>query len=160
MNKKYIAGVVVLVFFVGVGAFFGGTVYEKNSLSVSGLLRSEAGNGGNFSQGMMTGRGQGQSEQGHRGQVQVGQQRQAGDQVGRMNRGGGFLAGEILSKDDKSITVKTPDGSSKIVYFSDTTSVSKSTQSFSSDLAVGSQVTVGGQSNADGSIAAQNIQIR
>lgn len=158
MEKKYILASAGVAIIVGVVGFYGGTVYEKGSLAGQGLLRSGGAiSGGNFQQGM---RGQGQQGQPGQSGQRGDRQGQSGDQAGRMNRGGGFLAGEILSKDDKSIIVKTSDGSSRIVYFSSSTTVSKSTQSTSSDLAVGSQVTVGGQPNTDGSLAAQNIQIK
>jgi hypothetical protein len=52
------------------------------------------------------------------------------------------------------------DGSSKIVYFSDSTMIGKSTQGAASDLNTGEQVMANGTSNPDGSITAQNIQIR
>jgi len=77
-----------------------------------------------------------------------------------VNRRGSMIDGEIISKDDKSITVKTQDGSTKIVYFTDSTTVAKQAKVSSSDLTNGLKVMVNGQANSDGSIAALNIQIR
>lgn len=67
--------------------------------------------------------------------------------------------GEIISADEKSITVKLQDGSSKIVIVSETTQINKADQAAKEDLKVGEKVAVFGQENSDGSVTAQNIQL-
>ena len=90
------------------------------------------------------------------GGVAGGQNRMAGGVV----RGGGLIGGEIISKDDTTITVKLRDGGSKIVFVSSSTQVLKSTSGSLADLVSGGQVTVTGSQNSDGSISAQSVQIR
>jgi hypothetical protein len=69
------------------------------------------------------------------------------------------VAGEIIASDDKSITVKLQDGSSKIVLVSDKTEISKAASATKDDLKVGEKVSVFGTDNSDGSVTAQNIQL-
>jgi hypothetical protein len=76
------------------------------------------------------------------------------------NRGAGIINGDVTSKDETSMTVRGRDGSSKIVLYSGTTQIMKSTTGTSSDVAVGTQVMIQGKTNSDGSITAQSIQIR
>ena len=85
---------------------------------------------------------------------------QMGGRQGTANRlGFRPVNGEIISADEKSITVKLQDGSSKIVIISETTQINKAEQATKEDLKVGEKVAVFGQENSDGSVTAQNIQI-
>ena len=52
--------------------------------------------------------------------------------------------GEITSVDDSSITVKTPDGGSKIILVSDSTTINKAAQVDKTDLKAGSKVSISG----------------
>jgi hypothetical protein len=130
MTKKYLIIGIVLVILIGAGSFYLGMQYEKNQ------KRSMAGNFQAFS-----------------GTGINGQRRTT-------NQNGGFTVGDIASKDDKSITVKLANGSSKIVFLGDSTKVNKTADGTLDDLQVGTGVMITGISNQDGSITAQSIQIR
>lgn len=88
---------------------------------------------------------------------QRGNQRSGAGGANRM----GFrpVSGEVVSMDDKSITVKLSDGSSKIILLSDKTTVSKASTGTKEDLKNGTKVAVFGTENSDGSVSASNIQI-
>ena len=75
------------------------------------------------------------------------------------NGGGRPIAGDIIAQDDKSITVKLADGSSKIVLYSDKTMLNKASIATKDDLKTGVRVAAFGSQNSDGSVTAQNIQI-
>ncbi len=77
----------------------------------------------------------------------------------RTGQNGRAVNGEILNADDKSITVKLQDGSSKIVLLTETTTINKSAEGSKSDLKEGEKVAVFGTENSDGSVTAQNIQL-
>ena len=72
----------------------------------------------------------------------------------------GFATGEIISKDDQSVTIKFRDGGSKIIFYSDNTEVSKFVSGTSKDFEVGKSVVINGKTNQDGSITAELIQLR
>jgi len=85
----------------------------------------------------------------------------SGQSAGKNIRlGGGLIAGEILSKDDKSLTVKTSDGSTKIIFYAPSTRVEKTIDGTSADLVAGKSVSVVGISNTDGSVTAKSVQLR
>lgn len=69
------------------------------------------------------------------------------------------VAGNITSADDKSVTVKMADGSSKIVILADSTKITKGADATKEDLKVGESIMVTGTTNSDGSVTAQNIQL-
>ncbi len=93
-------------------------------------------------------------------QIPVSSQRGQFGARGNRTGMGGFTAGEVLSKDATSVTVKMQDGSTKIVLFGSSTQVMKATTGTLQDLFVGVSIVVNGSSNGDGSVTAQNIQIR
>jgi len=74
--------------------------------------------------------------------------------------GAGMISGEVIAKDDKSVTVKIKDGGSKIVIFAASTTVTKTAAGTMDDVAVGANVMIAGKTNADGSVTAETIQIR
>lgn len=145
MNNKNIVITIAIALVVGGAGFYGGTVYEKNSLASI----NQKGTGmmpGNFSGRNSAADGQGSARTGGTGM--------------RNGNGGGFITGEVTAKDDKSITVKDRNGSSKIILYSSSSTVGKTVDGSSSDLATGQEVMVAGTTNSDGSVTAQNIQIR
>lgn len=69
------------------------------------------------------------------------------------------VSGEIIGQDEESITVKLPDGSSRIIFVGESTKISESTSSAKDRLTKGVPVFVVGSENPDGSITATSIQI-
>jgi len=76
-----------------------------------------------------------------------------------MNRDG-MVSGEVIRKDEQSLVVKTKDGSSKVIYFSSSTEIGKFEKGSIGDILEGSSLMINGNNNNDGSISAQNIQVR
>lgn len=136
--EKSSTTIIALVVVVGLASFIGGMKFEayKSAKNRSPLM-------GQF---------QGQRPAGS-GQFA------AGRTGNRMMAGTRPVSGEILSSDEKSITVKMMDGSSKIVILSEKTSINKATEASKTDLVAGIRVNVFGTENADGSVTATNIQL-
>jgi len=137
MNKKIIAIIVAII--VVAGSFYVGIQFGSAKKGPAGFA------GGNFNNIPSSDR--------------QGDTRQLGANSMRSN-GGGIANGEIISQDDKSITIKLSNGGSKIILYSADTEVGQFVDAGLTDLAVGKTVMVTGQSNQDGSISAKSIQIR
>lgn len=147
MNKFFLITPAVAVVVGGV-AFLGGIKYEQLKRPTSLVMTNEdMGRGGVNGQFMMSsGRTlDGKGATGKPGRV--------------MMINGGPVMGEIIAQDDTTMTVKSPDGSAKIVLLSETTSINKASQAAKTDLKVGEKVQVFGTANADGSVTAQTIQL-
>lgn len=129
MNKSIVISVLLIILAAG-GSFFAGMKYQESQ--------------------RMGGTRQFGGQLGLRG----------GGQANSLNRAGFRpVGGEIIASDDKSITVKLMDGSSKIVLLSDKTIINKSDTAVKSDLKTGEKVAVLGQENSDGSVTAQSVQL-
>ncbi len=88
-----------------------------------------------------------------------------GNQFNIQGRQAGFssglrpITGEIIKKDNDSLVVKLKDNSTKVIFLTDKTTISKSIKGDLNDLKEKETVFVIGQQNNDGSITAENIQI-
>jgi len=133
--KKIIPIIIISIIVIGGGAFYGGMKYGQSKSPLSNLSRQ------NF-------------------QNLSPEQRQQLFQGGT-GRGTGtnFLSGEVITKDEQSLTLKMPDGGSKIVFFSDSTEISKTTEGSINDIEIGKQIMVSGDQNSDGSYTAKTIQL-
>lgn len=131
---KLIPIVIAVAVVVGGGAFYGGMKYAE---SKSPQRR--------FSQADFQNRTGGQ---------------QGGGSVSPVRTSSNGASGEIIAKDDKSVTIKLRDGGSKIVFFADSTKIAKSVSGTPDDLEVGKAVVINGKANQDGSITAESIQLR
>lgn len=146
-EKNLITAIGLLIVF-SAGSFYAGSVYggKNNGLSnQDGNIRSfSSRGGGNFG-----------NEGGGRGNSMGG-----GMGSGRMGGGGGFANGEIIKKDDQSVTIKLRDGSSKIIYFTASSTVSKSVDGSKDDLIIGQNILANGKASPDGSVIADFVQLR
>ena len=147
MNKKNMIVIIVVVIVVGVIGFWLGLKYGQSASVLAKLstakkqtlfqaLRDTAG-------GIM-----GTNGARLRGAFQSGQ--------------GGFATGQIINKDEKSITIQSvgPNSTgSKIIFYSASTNIGKTASGTPEDLQKGVEVLVSGTSNPDGSINAQSINL-
>lgn len=136
MGKNNSILVIVVSLVVGGLGFFGGMQYQKSQLGSRGP-------------------GQFQNRQAPPSGASSGMMRQGGQ--GGMN--GQPISGEIMSIDEGTLTVKTQDGSSKIVIYSSSTTVNKSSAGSVSDLQVGENVLVMGSQDSNGAITAQTLSV-
>ncbi len=133
-NNSYLILIIAVLLAGGLG-FFGGTKYQQSVASKNSI--GVAGNG-------------------------IGRTRPGGSAGGAQRFGAqGFrpVIGQVISEDANSITVKSSDGTSKIVLVSASTAFNKAAQANFSDVKVGDTVRVMGTANSDGSVTAQDIQL-
>ena len=136
MNKfmaKKIILIIIALAVIGGGAFYGGMKYGQ---SKNPRLSSE------------------QRQQFLQGSIEGNLPRGTGRGIGA-----NFLTGEVIAKDEQSLTLKMQDGSSKIVFFSDSTEISKTAEGEINDIEVGKQIMISGDQNSDGSYTAKTIQL-
>lgn len=139
-NKNILSFVVVAIISLGIG--FGGGIKYQSSKKPDFVNQFSNRNGFNQDRG------------------QAGLKAGGAAQANPAMRGGNRpVAGEIISSDSKSLTVKQPDGSNKIILLSSTTQINKAQSAVVSDLKVGEKVSIFGTTNPDGSVTAQNVQL-
>lgn len=135
---------------------------KKNNWIVLTILGLAIASGA-FGGGILVGKNLAQSSRKNIGQfanMRANGQGQPGGQQRLQNRNGFRpVTGEITSADDKSISVKLQDGSSKIILLSNKTQINKAETATKTDLKIGEKVMIVGQENSDGSIGATNIQL-
>ncbi len=145
-NKKYILPVSLSVVFLVVG--FGlGILYQNNHIKSTFTSRM-----GQF----QTGEGLGNRTGTVRNNTGT-----RGTGMGlRDGSGSGATFGEVTKLDDSSLTIKTADGSSKIILLSDSTVFNQSITAAKTDLKVGDQVRVDGTTDSNtGSVNGETIEI-
>jgi hypothetical protein len=129
--KKQIPIFIAVIIIVAAGSFFGGMKYDAGKKTANGMAQRF-------------------------GQL-AGAQRGAG---GFRANGANLVNGEVLAKDDKSVTIKLNAGGSKIVFFTGATQFMRTATDTIDNLKVGDNVMANGSSNADGSLNAESIQMR
>lgn len=129
-NKMITIAVILTALVFGTAGFFGGRQYQKK-----------------------------QRPSFMNGQFQMGGNRQNGNQARNGAAIGQPTSGEIVSLEDKTLTIKAQDGSSKIIVFSDSTKVNKTSEGARDDLKIGEQIMVIGTTGSDGTVTAQTISL-
>jgi hypothetical protein len=130
MSNKNIGVIALIAIIFAGGGFYGGIKYQQSKVPVRA--------GGQF---MLNG-------------AATGTRRVGGQQAA------GFVNGEVISQDSSSLTIKNMAGGSQIIILSPSTQYKKAVDGSQQDLTVGKSVTITGSNNSDGSLTAQNVQIR
>lgn len=135
----------MVVLLIGSGTFYGGFLYGKSQLAFSSGFsgRNSAFPGRNTDGSARSRDGQGQA--------------MGSRDVNRGNQDSVF--GEVLSKNDTSITVKTPNGGSRIVYVSDKTSTGVSDSTALANVSVGQEIMASGAGGNEGALVAHMILV-
>ncbi len=127
----YAIGAVILILGVGIGYSAGAAYTAKNRVA----RQFPQGMNGRFEGGAMMGSPRGTLR-------------------------GSSLSGSVISKDEKSITLQTIGGGSRIIFMDPTTVYTKASSGSASLVTTGTNVFVTGNQNPDGSVTAQSIEVR
>jgi len=157
MKKLFLITLMVAII-VAAGAFFGGMTFQKSRDSLAGLSGQDLTK--KMQQLGLSGNGFGGDLGSRNFNGNINGRNFPGGGFMVRNGGGGFTNGEIIRADSSSLTIKQQDGSTKTVYYSSSTTVSKMATGTTADLSVGTNVTANGTANSDGSVTATTIQIR
>ena len=128
-NTKLVIGIVAGVIIFAGAAFYGGTAYAQGKFPTI-----------DFSQIMKGSRTARSSRRGSTGGAST------------------SAIGKIISRNDTSITVQLSNGSSRTIFFSPETTVTKAAPSATDKLMTNESVIVSGVANEDGSLTAKSIQ--
>lgn len=129
-TRNKIIGVVVVLILMG-GSFWGGMTYAKSKTPARGTFTGQFGG-------------------------------TAGGRAGFTRGGTGAAAttGQVVSASGSNVTIKLASGSTQLVLLGTSTQIAKSVSGMASDLLPGTTVIITGQTNSDGSMTAQSVQIR
>ncbi len=136
MKKTWTIFIVVLIM-VGAGTFYAGDKYGASKNTVGTANSQFAARTGARQGGAGTTRG-----------------------AGAAAAGGGMVAGQVVTKDQTTITVQAGNNAgSKVILYTSSTSVRKTVDITTKDVMVGQNISVRGTANSDGSITANSIQL-
>lgn len=136
MDRKMIVAVLITAIVFGAVGFGGGMMIGKKSASpgVSGRMMGANGTPGGF----------------------PGQDAQSG---GGNFSTGNVAVGKVTDKDDKSFTLKLADGSTRVVYYSSSTTFSKTETVTAGDVSVDTTVSAMGTATSGGDLTATRVTI-
>lgn len=133
MPKKFLIIILVAVILAGAGGFFASrSLSEKSGANIGSAF-------GDHQEGDFSGRF---------------------DSMRDMRGSSSPLFGEIISQGEGSFTIKLSDGSTRIIFISNSTQITKSIDGTLGDLEIAGQIFISGEENPDGSYTAKTIQIR
>ena len=152
MTNKVITVTILIVAVVGAGAFYGGMKYGGDKSLGDGLAPTDWQGFSDFSS----------EERQQRFQEFGSGDHQSGGFRGRPDLGDGVgrLTGEVISQGEGSLVIKLANDSTKIVFVTENTEISKTVKGVLDDLAIGRQIMLSGDENPDGSYTAKTIQLR
>jgi hypothetical protein len=160
-KSRHAMAIIAIILIAGGGGFYGGMTYQK---SVGTKALTAGGSGGidaaQFQNMTPEERQQFFQQNAGNASFRTGGTRGTASTGGMRPGNAGLTSGSVVKMDDTSMTVDLGQSGTKLILLSDKTSFTKPTEVQAKDLAVGDNVVVSGQINADGSIMADSVQVR